>query len=218
MAADIEFFWDPICPFAWVTSRWVQDVADQRDYEIEWRFICLRLLNEERDYDTEFPPDYIRFHTTGQQLLRVAASAREAHGADAMGPLYTEFGRRIWDRTDRADIGEIDPAGALVSVGLDPAHAKVIDDASYDAILREEPAEALSRTGDDVGTPIITYGPPDGPSFFGPVIGSAPTDPAESLRLWDAVTTLVSYPSFAEIKRSLRELPDVPLLRGRSAS
>ena len=225
MDADVEFFWDPVCPFAWLTSRWLVQVAEARDLSIDWRFICLRFINEHRDYDAEFPPGYIDFHTSGLHLLRVAAAVRASEGAPAMGPLYGAMGSLIWDRTEvegglegaMGSVGlEAFAADALRAVGLDPAFAAAVRDDGHDPVLRAESAEALSRTGDDVGTPIITIDPPDGASFFGPVISRLPDSLDESLALWDAVGTLVRFGPFAELKRSLRELPDLALLRALS--
>ena len=79
---DIEFFWDPICPFAWVTSRWVEKVAEQTDYSVDWRFISLRILNKDKNYETDFPPGYEQGHTSGLRFLRAAAKVREEEGRD----------------------------------------------------------------------------------------------------------------------------------------
>src|SRR5437868_12252798 len=95
---DIEFYWDPICPFAWTTSRWIAKVAAQRDFRVDWRFISLRVLNEHRDYESEFPPNYLSLHTKGQRMLRVAAAVRATHGRAELAVLYTTFGESIWDR------------------------------------------------------------------------------------------------------------------------
>jgi hypothetical protein len=218
--ADVEFFWDPVCPFAWVTSRWVVKVADQRDYEVDWRFISLRLLNKDRDYATEFPDGYPDAHTQGLRLLRVAAATRAEVGREPMGALYTRFGEHIWNRTPEevdgrlgaiADLATASVPAILDELDLPPDLAGALDDDSWDALLQEETDEALGRTGDDVGTPILTFEPPDGVSFFGPVISRVPSD-EEALRLWDAVLELAAWPGFAELKRSLREMPQLPLL------
>jgi 2-hydroxychromene-2-carboxylate isomerase len=218
---DIEFYWDPICPFAWITSRWVSTVAHRRDLEVDWRFISLRVLNEGRDYDAEFPPDYLEMHTRGQRMLRVAAAARDAHGREAMGPLYTAFGESIWNRTRQrgvrafAGIGEAEHLGAVLGqVGLPAGLAAAADDDALDAALRADTATGLERTGGGVGTPIVVNDPPDGPGFFGPVISRVP-DADEAERLWDAVTVLARWPGFAELKRSARETPQLPLLAPR---
>lgn len=227
MDADVEFFWDPVCPFAWLTSRWLVDVAEARSLTVDWRFICLRILNEHRDYDTEFPPGYTGFHTAGRSLLRVAAAVRDAEGPEAMGDVYTAMGSAIWNRTEveggmqgaMGGVGDEDfAAAALATTGLDPAFAAAVHDAGHDAVLRSETDEALSRTGDDVGTPIITITGGAGVSFFGPVISRVPDDLDESLRLWDAVVTLAGFGPFTELKRSMRELPDLPLVHAATGS
>ena len=215
-AYDIEFFWDPVCPFAWITSRWIAKVSAQTGYKVDWRFISLRLLNKHKDYATEFPPDYERGHTAGLRMLRVAAKVRAELGREHMGPLYEGYGKAYWDQEKGsgmsrklgtvAHISEV-----LQAVGLPPELAAAADDNSWDTELDAETELALSRTGRDVGTPIITFEPPDGPSFFGPVISRIPGD-EEAVALWNAVLTLVKFPSFAELKRSLREAPQLRIL------
>ena len=97
---DIRFYFDPVCPFAWMTSKWVRLVQEQRDYTVDWRFISLRLVNADVDYDSHFPADYEVGHTAGLRLLRVAARVRAEHGRDAVGPLYAAFGARIFDSAE----------------------------------------------------------------------------------------------------------------------
>ena len=91
--ADLHFWFDPVCPFAWMTSTWVRMVAEQREYRVEWRLISLRLLNRHVDYDVQFPPEYEAGHTAGLRLLRVAARARAEHGPQALDPSYAALGR-----------------------------------------------------------------------------------------------------------------------------
>ena len=208
---DLDFFWDPVCPFAWITSRWVNKVVEQRGMTVDWKFISLRIINKDVDYATHFPPEYESGHTAGLRMLRVAAAARRDHGRDVLGGLYTAFGTEVFDRdpeeTSRESLGTVAHiATMLESVGLPADLAAHADDTAWDAEIEAETDLAFSRTGRDVGTPILTLRPPDGPSFFGPVISRVPTD-EDALRLWDAVTTLASFPSFAEMKRSLRERP-----------
>src|SRR6187551_154760 len=93
--ADINFYFDPICPFAWMTSKWIRLVQAQRGYTVDWRFISLRLINSHLDYDSHFPAEYEAQHTAGLRLLRVASAVRERHGREAVGPLYAAFGARI---------------------------------------------------------------------------------------------------------------------------
>src|ERR687886_1259984 len=105
--ADLRFWFDPVCPFAWMTSKWVRTVAARRTYDVEWRFISLRLLNGHVDYDAHFPPEYEASHTAGLRLLRVAARARQEHGAEVVGPLYLALGTRVWqERTQREGMAE----------------------------------------------------------------------------------------------------------------
>ncbi len=208
--ADLDFFFDPVCPFAWVTSRWVARVAELRDLEVDWRFISLRMVNAERDYDKEFPPGYVDGHTRGLELLRVAAATRDGHGNEAVGRLYASYGAVIWDAPGglegtlrrRGDLASVEPV--LAAADLPVELARAVGDDTWDPVIRAETDEALRRTGKDVGTPIITYGPPDGLSLFGPVISRVPGDD-EAVELWDAVATLARFEGFAELKRSRRE-------------
>ena len=210
--SDIEFFFDPICPFAWVTSRWITDVAPQRDATVEWRFISLSMVNETRDYATDFPPAYPVLHGLGRTVLRVAAAAREEGGNDAVAALYGAAGQLL--HVDGLNVslwkGEAVPADlvdrVLADAGLSPGLAAAADDPRHDEVLRAETELALSRTGDDVGTPILTFDPglATESSLFGPVISKAPKGD-DALELFDAVRTLARTHTFAELKRSLRD-------------
>lgn len=218
---DIEFFWDPVCPFAWITSRWVVKVAEQTGYRVDWRFISLRLLNKDKDYAAEFPPEYERGHTAGLRFLRVAAAVRADLGREPMGALVTAYGESFWDQPEGSTIHERlstteHTREVLEAAGVSSDYASALDDTSFDKLLDDESELALSRTGRDVGTPIITFQPPDGVSFFGPVISRVPAD-EESVMLWEAVTTLAAFPGFAEMKRSMREVPQLNLLGGETA-
>lgn len=207
MTADVDFFWDPVCPWAWITSRWVRSVADQRDLEVDWRFIALRIVNEDRDYEKDFGPGYEEGHGLGLRLLRVAAAVRSAHGTAPVGDLYTAFGRRIHVEGDAPSLRT--PGGlaaVLGSLDLPTELAGAADDTSWDETVRADTTEAIERAGSFLGTPIVTFAPPDGPSFFGPVISRVPP-PGESLELWDAVEKVARFPGFAELKRTRRERP-----------
>jgi 2-hydroxychromene-2-carboxylate isomerase len=215
MTADLRFWFDPVCPFAWMTSKWVRTVAAQRSYDVEWRFISLRLLNSNVDYDSHFPPEYEAGHTAGLRLLRVAALARKEHGEQAVGPLYEAMGQQIWELApDTGDVpSRIGPllAAALEQAGLPQELAGALEDTSWDEQLQAETDEALALTGKDVGTPILHFEPPHGVAFFGPVISRLPSE-AEAVELWDHVIGLARFSGFAELKRSLRELPQLPAL------
>jgi hypothetical protein len=211
---DIHFYFDPVCPFAWMTSKWVRMVAAQRDYTVDWRFICLRVINSGIDYDSHFPAGYEEGHTSGLRLLRVAARARAEHGRAAVGPFYETVSSEIFDAPGAAELTPatrgsrafVEPL--LARAGLPAGLADALNDTRWDGEIRAESDEALSLTGRDVGTPIIHFSPPAGAAFFGPVISRLP-DPEDAVRLWDHVTALAGFPGFAELKRSLRERPQL---------
>jgi 2-hydroxychromene-2-carboxylate isomerase len=211
--ADVEFFFDPVCPWAWVTSRWAVEVAEQRNLTIDWRFICLRIVNEAKSYATDFPEAYTHVHGGGQKMLRVAAAAREIGGNDAVGRLYTELGTRLHnDGRSRSELREGNLAvlpEAIAAAGLDASLLAAADDDTHDKVLRTETELGLSRTGTDVGTPIITFSPDtEGEaSFFGPVINRIPRGD-DAVRLWEAVETLARTPGMYELKRTQRERPE----------
>ena len=143
---DIQFHFDPVCPFAWLTSRWVNEVAAHRDYSVDWQFISLRIVNEHVDYDAHFPPEYEHGHTAGLRMLRVAAAAREAHGRSVMGDLYTGLGGSVFDvdppedrAAHQASLGSRDTVEkVLAGVGLPTSLADALDDESWDVVIRAE--------------------------------------------------------------------------------
>lgn len=208
--ADVEFFFDPVCPWAWITSRWVDEVARQRELSVDWRFIALRILNEAKDYEKDFPPRYIASHGSGLKLLRVCAAIHEKEGPARMGELYTRFGTDIHVAGRAMEImGEFEAGFPeyLRSVGIEEEYVDAANDDRFDEVLRDSTAEGLSRVGKDVGTPIITFNSGGANySFFGPVMSVVPRG-EDALRLWDAVWTVATFPGMAELKRSLREAP-----------
>ncbi|MGO9355612.1 MAG: hypothetical protein ACLP3C_34085 [Mycobacterium sp.] len=213
--ADLHFYFDPVCPFAWITSKWVRMVAAQRDYRVDWRFISLRILNAGIDYDTHFPAHYEDGHTAGLKLLRVAARIRAEYGRAVIGPLYEAIGRRIFDTGpgDHPIVAAAPGSPAflepiLQDMSLPADLSDALEDTAFDTELRAETDEALALTGRDVGTPILHFRPPGGVAFFGPVISRLPGDEEAGL-LWDHVVALASFPGFAELKRSLRERPQL---------
>jgi 2-hydroxychromene-2-carboxylate isomerase len=216
---DIDFYFDPVCPFAWMTSKWVRTVMAQRDYTTRWCLISLRLLNKKVDYASHFPPEYEAGHTAGLRLLRLVARARAEHGAEVVGPLYAALGARIFDSAPLPEQswepGELDLRGipefvapVLTELGLPQTLLAALDDTSLDEEIEAETERALGLAGRDVGTPIIHFQPPAGVAFFGPVISRLPRD-EDAVQLWDHVVGLASFPGFAELKRSLRERPQL---------
>ena len=212
--ADIRFYFDPVCPFAWMTSKWVRLVAARRDYTVDWRLISLRLINAAVDYDSHFPAGYEEGHASGLRLLRVAARVRAEQGPAAVGTFYETVSGEIFDAPGAAELPPatrgsrafVEPL--LANAGLPAGLADALDETRWDEEIRAEGDEALALAGKDVGTPVIHFGPPDGAAFFGPVISRLP-GPEDAVRLWDHVTALAAFPGFAELKRSLRERPQL---------
>ncbi|HEY9557362.1 MAG TPA: hypothetical protein VIR58_11550 [Acidimicrobiales bacterium] len=212
---DVEYFFDPGCPFAWQTSVWIRRVMALRGITVGWRFISLRFANED---DPNQPPEMVEAQERGLRYHRICAATREKLGNDAVGSLYKAWGERYWYTPGDGDLlnrlatsaQRVDPAEILQSLNLPDALLEAADDDSWDGVIRAETDEAFRRTGRDVGTPIITYGPPDGNSLFGPVISSVPDDD-RALEFYDALRTLADVPEFSELKRSDRAPLDLPL-------
>lgn len=205
--ADLEFFFDPVCPWAWVTSRWVTEVQHLRDYQVEWRFISLKALNENQTAEW-YTPEYRAIHMAGRRAHRVCAAVGAAHGNAGVAALYTALGTALHPGGRRGEL-ESDPQSFMVAMladaGLPTEFADRVDDDTLDADIVASTDEAIRRTGRDVGTPIITFRPgrPDEASFFGPVIASIPRGD-QALRLWDAIETIATTSGMAELKRSNR--------------
>lgn len=207
---QVDFFYDPVCPFAWVTSRWVVEVAAYRPLDIRWRAISLKVLNEHRT-DPGYTAEFRAVHLAGTQALRVAAVLDQALGNDAVDRFYRVLGERLHPHGRRDELVR-DPLTFLTDccheADVTPDAAQAWGDEALDVSLRLETATALERTGPDVGTPILTFQPGTAQesSFFGPVISRIPRG-SEAVAVWDAVTALAGVAGFTELKRSLREYP-----------
>ncbi|MFZ4720819.1 MAG: hypothetical protein ACOYMR_15445 [Ilumatobacteraceae bacterium] len=205
--ADLEFFFDAVCPWAWVTSRWVKEVQGLRAYDVTWRFISLKFINEDRT-DDWYTPTYREAHMAGLYVHRVADQVRLEHGNSGVDALYTAVGTAFHPGGRRAEISS-DPVKfmgiMLADAGL-PAHlaTHALDD-THDAFVKAETDAAFVRTGEGVGTPIITFHPGrrNEGSFFGPVIASIPRGD-DALKLWDAIEVIATTTGMAELKRSHR--------------
>lgn len=189
---EAEFWFDPVCPWAWMTSRWILEVEKVRDISVKWNLFSLAHLNR----DKELPEDYKSRLIRSWQSTRVIAAAQKAKGAEITLPLYTAISSRI--HLKKMDVGLPLFEVALAEVGLDTSLAQAMNDESFNAAIIESHERGISLVGNDVGTPIISVG---GAAFFGPVISPAPKG-EEAGKLWDGVVGVASYPGFFEIKRS----------------
>ena len=208
--ADLQFYFDPVCPWAYITSRWVTEVRAQRGYDVSWKFISLFMINDERGYG-EANKAWRDGHFAGLQALRVASAARAAAGNDAVDAVYTALGKAIHvDKRRPEQSGGMQNLlrSVLGEAGLNADWAASADDELHDEVIRHETKFALESTGKDVGTPILIFHPgtSEQASFFGPVISKIPRG-ADAVRLWDAVYTLATTSGMAELKRSLRAAP-----------
>jgi hypothetical protein len=213
---DIEFFFDPGCPFAWQTSVWLRRVVEMRGIRIGWRFISLQFLNE----DKEMPEALVDAQQRSLGFLRVCAAARTQFGNRVVGDLYQAWGEAFWYDNPDGDFFDriktmakrVNAQEILEALELPKELTSAKSDEVWDATIRSETNEAIRRTGPDVGTPIITYNPPLGNSLFGPVISSIPDD-ATSLAFYDALRMFADFPGFSELKRSNRAAIELPLLQ-----
>ena len=197
-----DFWFDPLCPWAWITSRWMLQVERVRDINIEWHVMSLALLNEGRD---ELSDEYKARLALAKGPVRVCIAAEQMKGSDILGPLYTALGNRIHLEKRGLDDGggELIVAEALAELGLPASLAEAATSDEFDVALAASHHAGMDPVGDDVGTPVIHY---NGTAIFGPVVTPAPKGEAAGL-LWDGVLLCTATDGFFELKRTRDRRP-----------
>lgn len=194
----VDFYFDPICPWAWMASRWMLEVEEVRPLDVAWHVMSLSVLNQGR----QIPEQFVELMALGWGPVRVVVAAEQSAGPEVILPLYTAMGERIHLQHRRPDAEVV--AEALAEVGLDPELISAMTDDSLDPALRVSHHAGMDPVGEDVGTPVIHVA---STAFFGPVVSPAPKGEAAGL-LWDGVVLCAQTPGFFELKRSRTGGPD----------
>jgi len=194
-----DFWFDPLCPWAWITSRWILNAAEVREIEVRWHVMSLAYLNSSKE---DLPEEYRKLLNEAWGPVRVCIAAEQAYGSEVLLPLYTALGKRFHIEKmpkDRATIEE-----ALVEAGLPTSLADAAETDEYDEALIASHHAGMDQVGEEVGTPVISV---KGMAIFGPVVTPAPKGEAAGV-LWDGVLAVAGTPGFFELKRS-RDVPPI---------
>jgi DSBA-like thioredoxin domain len=192
----VQFWFDPVCPWAWITSRWMLEVEQVRPVQTEWRIMSLAYLNLTQHEGEGLSEDYLERMSRAWTPVRICAAAAQHSGPEVLGPLYTAIGTRFHNQHEPRERATIE--AALADAGLPAELAGAMDSTEYDDAVRASHTDGIERVGYEVGTPIITV---NGASVFGPVVSPIPRGEAAG-RLWDGVLLIAGTDGFFELKRS----------------
>lgn len=195
---QVDFWFDPLCPWAWITSRWMLEAAKVRPIDTRWHVMSLAVLNENRD---DLSEEYKANLAKAWGPVRVCVAAEQKFGSDAVLPLYSAIGTRFHNAKAERNRETIE--AALADAGLPATLADAMDSTEYDDALRASHADGIERVGVEVGTPVISV---EGASIFGPVVTPIPRG-EEAGQLWDGVLACMRTPGFYELKRSRTNPP-----------
>ena len=193
-----EFWFDPLCPWAWIASRWILNAREVRPIDVHWRVMSLAYLNSERD---DLSPEYQEMMAKAWGPVRVVAAVDQAHGQQAVADFYTALGTRFHVQGEERERATVEKA--LADCGLPAELIDAMDSDAYDEAVKASHHLGIDQVGMDVGTPVIAV---DGVAFFGPVVTPAPKGEAAG-RLWDGVVLVAGTEGFYELKRSRTAAP-----------
>ena len=198
---EVPFWFDPLCPWAWITSRWLLEVEQVRPVRADWRIMSLAYLNLVQREGNGLSEDYLNLMTKAWGPVRVCAAAARHGGRGVLGPLYTAIGTRLHNQRRRDDPAVI--AEALAEAGQPGSLAAAATSTEFDQLIKDSHDEAFNEVGLDVGTPVLRIG---GTALFGPVITAAPRGEAAG-QLWDGLVIVAGTDGFFELKRSRDRKP-----------